>query len=114
MQKTRVQKSHATVPLKEILFRQRQDLPRKAAMLDFSAILENGAAMRPDTNIVGGSVRQDFDLDKRLDYTVLQASPLDPSKFYSDFFLVFGWVFFWLQFKNLCLFSFHNFFFYHN
>jgi hypothetical protein len=29
--------------------------------------------MRPDTNIVGGSVRQDFDLDLRLDYTILKA-----------------------------------------
>jgi hypothetical protein len=43
-------------------------------MLDFSAILENALAMRPDTNIVGGSVRQDFDLDLRLDYTILKAS----------------------------------------
>jgi hypothetical protein len=42
-------------------------------MLDFSAILENALAMRPDTNIVGGSVRQDFDLDQRLDYTILKA-----------------------------------------
>ncbi len=42
-------------------------------MLDFSAILENALSMRPDTNIVGGSVRQDFDLDLRLDYTILKA-----------------------------------------
>ncbi len=57
-----------------ILFvRQREGLPAKASMLDFSAILENALAMRPDTNIVGGSVRQDFDLDLRLDYTILKA-----------------------------------------
>jgi glutamate synthase (NADPH/NADH) len=43
-------------------------------MLDFSAILENAAALRPGTNIIGGSVRQDFDLDKRLDYTIIQAA----------------------------------------
>jgi hypothetical protein len=39
-----------------LFFRQREGLPAKASMLDFSAILENALAMRPDTNIVGGSV----------------------------------------------------------
>ena len=57
-----------------IIFRQRDGLPRKAAMLDFSSILENAATMRPGTNIVGGSVRQDFDLDQRLDYAIIQAA----------------------------------------
>jgi hypothetical protein len=39
-----------------LFLRQREGLPAKASMLDFSAILENALAMRPDTNIVGGSV----------------------------------------------------------
>ena len=38
----------------------------KAKLLDFSAILKNALDLRPDTNIVGGSVAQDFQLEKRL------------------------------------------------
>lgn len=38
----------------------------KAKLLDFSAILRNALDMRPDTNIVGGSEAQDFELDKKL------------------------------------------------
>lgn len=39
---------------------------KKAHMLDFSAMLKNALEMRPNTNIVGGSVAQFFDLKKRL------------------------------------------------
>ncbi|KAL5009527.1 hypothetical protein ScPMuIL_011832 [Solemya velum] len=45
---------------------------KKAHMLDFSAMLKNALEMRPNTNIVGGSVAQFFDLKKRLDYVVLE------------------------------------------
>ncbi len=45
----------SSVPI-NLFLRQREGLPAKASMLDFSAILENALAMRPDTNIVGCSV----------------------------------------------------------
>ena len=38
----------------------------KAKLLDFSTILKNANDMRPDVCIVGGSVAQDFQLEKRL------------------------------------------------
>lgn len=38
----------------------------KAKLLDFSAILKNALDIRPDTNIVGGSMRQDFNLEKKM------------------------------------------------
>ncbi|XP_061171212.1 uncharacterized protein LOC133180759 [Saccostrea echinata] len=44
----------------------------KAKLLDFQLILKNALTLRPNTNMVGGSVSQIFDLDKRLDYKVLE------------------------------------------
>lgn len=38
----------------------------KAGLLNFSLILKNALTIRPNTNILGGSVKQIFDLDKRL------------------------------------------------
>lgn len=38
----------------------------KAKLLDLSAILKNASEIRPDVNIVGGSVAQDFELNKKL------------------------------------------------
>ena len=38
----------------------------KAKLLDYTAILKNALEMRPGINIVGGSVAQDFQLEKRL------------------------------------------------
>ena len=38
----------------------------KAKLLDFSAILKNALDARPGTNIVGGSMAQDFELEKKL------------------------------------------------
>jgi glutamate synthase (NADH) len=46
----------------------------KAALLDYSAILCNALSLRPGTNIVGGSVAQDFQLEDRLDNQVIEAS----------------------------------------
>ena len=39
----------------------------KAATFDLSMLLQNALEMRPGTNIVGGSVAQDFQLEKRSD-----------------------------------------------
>ncbi|XP_067612617.1 uncharacterized protein [Eurosta solidaginis] len=39
----------------------------KSSCLDLSLLLKNALQLRPDTNIVGGSVRQDFQLEKRAD-----------------------------------------------
>lgn len=38
----------------------------KAGLLNFSLILKNALTIRPNTDILGGSVKQIFDLDKRL------------------------------------------------
>lgn len=38
----------------------------KAKLLDFRPILRNALDFRPRVNIVGGSVPQDFELEKRL------------------------------------------------
>lgn len=46
----------------------------KANMLDFSAILCNALTIRPNTNIVGGSVKQYFELEKRKDNQLIEQS----------------------------------------
>ncbi|KAJ9598867.1 hypothetical protein L9F63_026601, partial [Diploptera punctata] len=49
----------------------------KAKTLNFSLILKNALHMRPGVNIVGGSKRQDFQLEKRLDNQLLEeAAPV--------------------------------------
>ncbi|XP_056015239.1 uncharacterized protein LOC125673905 isoform X2 [Ostrea edulis] len=45
----------------------------KASLLDFKQILTDAQTIRPNTNIVGGSVGQIFDLHKRLDFKVLES-----------------------------------------
>jgi glutamate synthase (NADPH/NADH) len=44
---------------------------KKRGTLDFSAILRKATDMRPDVSIIGGSVAQDFNLDQRLDSTII-------------------------------------------
>lgn len=46
----------------------------KAKALNFSLILKNALHMRPGVNIVGGSQRQDFQLEKRLDNELIEAA----------------------------------------
>ncbi|KAF2365727.1 Glutamate synthase NADH/NADPH small subunit 1, partial [Trinorchestia longiramus] len=46
----------------------------KVNTLNFGAILKNALTLRPGTNIVGGSVAQDFELEKRLDQTLIERS----------------------------------------
>uniref|UniRef100_T1IM38 Glutamate synthase domain-containing protein n=1 Tax=Strigamia maritima TaxID=126957 RepID=T1IM38_STRMM len=49
----------------------------KATTLDFGPILKSALSLRPNTNIVGGSIAQDFQLDKRLDNElILQSKPV--------------------------------------
>lgn len=43
----------------------------KAKYLDFGGLLKSALHMRPGVNIVGGSVPQDFELEKRLDNQLL-------------------------------------------
>ena len=50
------------------------DLPKKAATLNFEALLKNALAMRPGVSIIGGSVKQDFELEKRLDQQLIELS----------------------------------------
>ncbi|XP_076371707.1 uncharacterized protein LOC143257208 isoform X2 [Tachypleus tridentatus] len=44
----------------------------KAALLDFSPILLNAMSLRPGVSIIGGSIRQNFSLEKRLDNLLLR------------------------------------------
>lgn len=46
----------------------------KAQMLDYTLILCNALSLRPETNIVGGSVKQDFELQKRMDNILIDRS----------------------------------------
>lgn len=46
----------------------------KAQMLNFEPILRNALAMRPGVNIIGGSEKQDFQLENRLDNELIKAA----------------------------------------
>ena len=46
----------------------------KAGTLDLSMVLQNALEMRPNTNIIGGSVKQDFGLEKRSDNELIAKS----------------------------------------
>lgn len=46
----------------------------KACTLDLKMILQNALEMRPNTNIIGGSVKQDFGLEKRSDNELIAKS----------------------------------------
>ena len=52
--------------------RQRKNLDKKNSLLDYSLILTNALALRPGTNILGGSVPQDFELGKRIDMELIE------------------------------------------
>lgn len=54
------------------LLQVREDLTNKAALLDLQMLLKSALDLRPGTNIVGGSVKQDFVLEKRADYGLIQ------------------------------------------
>ena len=43
-----------------------EPLHDKAALLEYEPVLECANKLRPGTNTVGGSVKQDFELDKRI------------------------------------------------
>ncbi|KAH7644617.1 glutamate synthase 1-like protein [Dermatophagoides farinae] len=46
----------------------------KASFLDYTLLLCNALSLRPETNIVGGSIRQDFELESRLDNKLIELS----------------------------------------
>ncbi|PSN33244.1 hypothetical protein C0J52_22643 [Blattella germanica] len=56
------------------LLRVSENANPKAKTLNFSLILKNALHMRPGVNIIGGSKRQDFQLEKRLDNQLLEAA----------------------------------------
>lgn len=49
------------------LLRVSEKRPTKANTLNLSMLLQDALSMRPGTNIIGGSVKQDFQLEKRSD-----------------------------------------------
>lgn len=53
------------------LLKVRESTHPKAKYLDFGGLLKNALWMRPGVNILGGSVAQDFELEKRLDNQLL-------------------------------------------
>ncbi|XP_055379019.1 uncharacterized protein LOC129610451 [Condylostylus longicornis] len=46
----------------------------KAKLLDLSLLLKNALELRPNTNIIGGSIPQDFGLEKRADNELISKS----------------------------------------
>lgn len=54
------------------LLQMREDLTHKPALLDLQMLLKSALDLRPGTNIIGGSVKQDFVLEKRIDYELIQ------------------------------------------
>lgn len=51
--------------------KQRPSDCEKASLLNFDAILMDASKLRPEASIVGGSVEQDFELEKRLDSEII-------------------------------------------
>lgn len=54
------------------LLQLRENLSNKPALLDLQMLLKSALDLRPGTNIIGGSIKQDFVLEKRPDYEVIQ------------------------------------------
>jgi len=52
--------------------RPRGDLDSKSDMLNFEALLKNALEMRPGVSILGGTVQQDFEHEKRLDTELIE------------------------------------------
>jgi glutamate synthase (NADPH/NADH) len=58
----------------DLLYANPNPLNAKAKTLEFERVLRNALTLYPDTNIHGGSVKQDFELEKRLDYKIIAAA----------------------------------------
>jgi len=56
----------------DFLSQRREGVSMKNGLLDFSKILTNALSLRPGVNIVGGTVGQDFELNKRLDIGLIE------------------------------------------
>lgn len=54
------------------LLQLREDLTNKPALLDLQMLLKSALDLRPGTNIIGGSVKQDFVLENRADYGLIE------------------------------------------
>ncbi|XP_058465690.1 uncharacterized protein LOC131439095 [Malaya genurostris] len=56
------------------LLQVRSDLSNKANLLDLQMLLKNALDLRPGTNIIGGSLKQDFTLVERADNYLIEKS----------------------------------------
>lgn len=54
------------------LLKPRKNRSEKAALLNFDAILKKATDLRPNVSILGGSVKQDFELEKRFDMELIE------------------------------------------
>lgn len=54
------------------LLQLREDLTNKPALLDLQMLLKSALDLRPGTNIIGGSIKQDFVLENRADYGLIE------------------------------------------
>lgn len=54
------------------LLKVRKDVGQKSCTLDLQLLLKNALELRPNTNIVGGSVTQNFELEKRTDNELIR------------------------------------------
>lgn len=53
------------------LLRVKKNSSLKASTLDYSLLLKNALDLRPGTNIVGGSIKQNFELENRADNVLI-------------------------------------------
>lgn len=63
----------------DLLYASPNPVNGKAKLLEFEKLLRNALSMYPDTDIRGGSMQQDFALEKRLDYKVLHSARMSLS-----------------------------------
>lgn len=54
------------------LLQVRKDAGEKVSTLDLKLLLQNALELRPNTNIIGGSISQNFELEKRTDNDLIQ------------------------------------------
>lgn len=74
MAKLGVRQFQELIGVTEFLKVRPNEVNPKANLLDFTRILCNALTIRPNTNIVGGSVRQNFELEKRKDNQLIEQS----------------------------------------
>lgn len=74
MAKLGIRKFQNLIGRTELLRFKPDPLNPKANLLDYTMILCNALSLRPETNTIGGSIAQDFQLETRLDNKIISAA----------------------------------------